>query len=145
MANKKKVSEIMTVNPDTVTKNDNIRDAARIMADRDTGVVPVVEGKKVVGLITDRDIVVRLVSEGKNTDTAKVSDAMTSSVRSVREDSPVDELVTLMSSAQIRRVPVVNSNDELVGIVSLGDISTTNQDNKVGQTLEQISEAPANN
>ena len=153
MANQKKggpgsrnVRDVMTANPATVSEKDTIRDAARIMAREDTGVVPVVDGKKVIGMITDRDIVVRLVAEGKDLGNAKVNEAMTKSVRSVREDAPVSEVLTLMSSAQIRRVPVVNGNQELVGIVSIGDIATeTNQDGKVGQAVENISEAPPNN
>jgi CBS domain-containing protein len=153
MANQKKsghtsrnVRDVMTANPATVSEKDTIRDAAKIMAREDTGVVPVVDGKKVIGMITDRDIVVRLVAEGKDLGSAKVTEAMSKSVKSVREDAPVSEVLTLMSSAQIRRVPVVNGDQELVGIVSIGDIATeTNQDGKVGQAVENISEAPPNN
>jgi CBS domain-containing protein len=135
--------DVMTPNPATVSEKDSIRDAARIMAREDTGVVPVVDGRKVVGLVTDRDIVVRCVAEGKAD--ATVRECMTTSVRSVKEDTPVTEVLSMMSSAQIRRVPVVNSSDELVGIVSIGDISTeTNQDGNVGRTIEEISNGPAN-
>jgi CBS domain-containing protein len=138
--------DVMTPNPATVSEKDSIRDAARIMASEDTGIVPVVDGRKIVGLVTDRDIVVRFVAEGKDTANGKVNECMTRSVRSVKEDTPVSEVLSMMSSAQIRRVPVVNNSDELVGIVSIGDISTeTNQDGKVGNTIEQISQGPANN
>jgi len=138
--------DVMTANPTTVSEKDSIRDAARIMASEDTGVVPVVDGRKVIGIVTDRDIVVRFVAEGKDPANAKVNECMTKSVRSVKEDTPVTEVLSMMSSAQIRRVPVVNASDELVGIVSIGDISTeTNQDSKVGNTIEQISQGPANN
>jgi CBS domain-containing protein len=138
--------DVMTPNPATVSQKDSIRDAARIMASEDTGVVPVVDGRKVVGMVTDRDIVVRFVAEGKDVANAKVKECMTRSVRSVKEDTPITEVLSMMSSAQIRRVPVVNNSDELVGIVSIGDISTeTNQDGKVGKTIEQISQGPANN
>jgi CBS domain-containing protein len=140
------VRDVMTPNPVTVGEKDTIRDAAQIMAREDTGVVPVVDGRKIVGLITDRDIVVRLVAEGRDPGSASVGDAMSKSVRSVKEDTPVTEVLELMSRAQVRRVPVVNDGNELVGIVSIGDISTeTNQDNKVGKTMENISEGPANN
>jgi len=140
------VRDIMTRDPECVTGRDTILDAARIMAKRDTGVVPVVDGKKIVGLITARDIVVRLVAEGKDLANAKVNEAMTKSVRSVKEDTPIDEVLQLMSRAEIRRVPVVNANDEIVGIVSIGDLAVeTNQDNKVGKTIEDISEARPNN
>ena len=144
--NTRHVRDVMTANPDTVSDRDSIRDVARIMKDSDTGVVPVVDGRKIIGLITDRDIVVRGLAEGKDLGTVRVNEIMTRSVRSVREDATVGEALQLMSSADIRRVPVVNGNDELVGIVSIGDISTnTNADGKVGKAIESISEAPPNN
>jgi CBS domain-containing protein len=106
----------------------------------------VVDGRKIVGLITDRDIVVRGVAEGRDISSLKVNEIMTKSVRSVREDATVGDALQLMSSADIRRIAVVNGNDELVGIVSIGDISTnTNADGKVGKAIESISEAPPNN
>lgn len=146
MATKQLIRDVMTKSPRTVEENDNIREAATIMASEDTGVVPVVSGKKVIGLITDRDIVVRAVAEGKDCGSTRVADAMTRNVRTVREDTPIDQVMQLMSSAQVRRVPVVGANDELVGIVSIGDLATeTNKDDKVGQTIENISAAPANN
>src|SRR5687767_7436160 len=144
--NSRHVRDVMTANPECVSDKDSIQDVARIMKDQDTGVVPVVDGKKIIGMITDRDIVVRGIAEGKDLGTARVNEFMTKSVRSVREDATVDEALNMMSSAEIRRVAVVNNNDELVGIVSLGDISTnTNQDGKVGKTVESISGAPPNN
>lgn len=145
-ANDRHVRDVMTSNPQSVGEKDSLRDVARIMKDRDTGVVPVVEGKKIVGLITDRDIVVRGLAEGKDLGTASVTELMTKQVRSVREDATVNEALELMSRAEVRRVVVVNSSDELVGIVSLGDISiNTDKDNKVGKTVESISGAPPNN
>lgn len=146
MSKKQLIRDVMTKSPRTVAENDNVRAAANIMASEDIGVVPVVEGSKVIGLITDRDIVVRAVAAGKNCESVSVGDAMTRGVRTVRDDTPIDQVLQLMSSAQIRRVPVVGANDELVGIVSIGDLATeTNKDDKVGQTIENISAAPANN
>jgi len=147
MADKNRhVRDVMTPNPECVSERDTIRDVARIMKDRDTGVVPVVDGKKIIGLITDRDIVVRGIAEGRDLSNASVSELMTKSVRSVKDDAPLSEVFDLMSNAEVRRVPVVNGNNELVGIVSLGDIATnTNQDNRVGKAVENISEAPPNN
>ena len=87
----------------------------------------------------------RSVAEGKRSRQPDVNECMTKSVRSVKEDTLVAEVLSVMSSAQIRRVPVVNASDELVGIVSIGDISTeTNQDGKIGQAIEQISQGPSN-
>lgn len=140
------VRDVMTPNPECVSEKDSIRDVARIMKDQDTGVVPVVDGRRIIGLITDRDIVVRGLAEGKNLENVRVNELMTKSVRSVREDASVNEALELMSNAEIRRVPVVNGNNELVGIVSLGDIASQgNQDGKVGRAVESISEAPPNN
>ena len=148
MANQdsKQIRDVMTANPECVSETGSLRDVARIMKDRDTGVVPVVNGKKIVGLITDRDIIVRGLAEGKNMESASVSELMTKQVRTVRDDASVNDALELMNSAEVRRVAVVNSNDELVGIVSLGDISVkSDKDSKVGKTVESISGAPPNN
>jgi CBS domain-containing protein len=146
MANNNRVRDVMTPDPQCVSEKDSIIDAARIMQSSDTGVVPVVDGKKIVGMITDRDIVVRLIAEGKDVGKARVNEAMTKSVRKVDEDSPISEVVELMSNAQIRRVPVVNNKDEIVGIVSLADLAnSTTPTGKVGKAVEEISEGPGNN
>jgi CBS domain-containing protein len=143
---RKHARDVMTRNPECVSERDSIRDVARIMKDTDTGVVPVVEGRKIVGLITDRDIVVRGLADGKDLTSASVGDVMTRQVKSVREETPIDEVLNVMTSAEIRRVTVVNANNELVGIVSIGDISKhTRQDNQVGKAIEDISQAPPNN
>ena len=141
------VREVMTPNPECVQEDSRVHEAARIMKEQDTGVVPVIDGnKKVVGLITDRDIVVRGLADGKDCANLAVRELMTKQVRSVREDEPIDKVLTLMSSAEVRRVPVVNSKDELVGIVSIGDIAVeTNKDGRVGKAIEDISQAPPNN
>src|SRR5437667_6311887 len=106
--NERKVRDIMTTDPVVVSEKDSIREGARIMAREDTGVVPVVEGKTIIGMITDRDIVVRLVAEGKDPSNARVTEAMTKNVSAVKEDSTVSEVLDVMSRAQVRRVPVVN-------------------------------------
>ena len=142
----RRARDVMTPNPQCVGEKDSIIDAARIMQSADTGAVPVVDGKKIIGMITDRDIVVRLVAEGKDPQKSRVDEAMTKSIRKVDEDTPVNEVVELMSSAQIRRVPVVNKNQEIVGIVSLADLATGDTPTgKVGKTVEEISEGPGNN
>ncbi|MDP9193531.1 MAG: CBS domain-containing protein [Acidobacteriota bacterium] len=144
--NSQQIRDVMTPNPECVSGTDSLRDVARIMKDKDTGVVPVVDGRKIIGLITDRDIVVRGLAEGKNLESATVSELMTKQVRTVRDDASVNDALDLMNSAEVRRVAVVNSNDELVGIVSLGDISiNTDKDSRVGKTVESISGAPPNN
>jgi len=142
----RRVRDVMTANPATVSEKDSIRDVARIMAREDTGIVPVVDGKKIVGLITDRDIVVRLVAEGKDLANSRVKEVMSRSGRSVKEDTPINEVLDLMSTEKIRRVPVVNQNNELVGILSIGDIASRDRETgKVGKAIEEISEGRPNN
>lgn len=140
------VRDVMTPNPASVSEKDSIKRVAEIMKREDAGVVPVVDGKKVIGMITDRDIVVRIIAEGKDCSNAKVTDVMSRQVRSVKEDTPINEVLQLMSREQIRRVPVTNTNNDLVGIVSIGDIASDEKETvKVGRAVEDISEAPPNN
>lgn len=141
------VRDVMTPNPECVTERDSLRDAARIMKDHDTGVVPVVDdNKKIIGMITDRDIVVRCIAEGKNPMDARVNEVMTKSVRKVQEDATVNDVLGMMKSSEIRRVPVVDRNDHIVGIVSMGDIAMQGENKgKVGDAMGDISQAPPNN
>ena len=144
--NDRHIREVMTSDPVCVSERDSIREVARIMAREDTGVVPVVDGKKIIGMITDRDIVVRLVAEGKDPANAHVNEAMTKNVRAVKEDDSINDALNVMSSAQVRRVPVVNDQNEIVGIVSMKDLAESgNQEGKIGKAVENISTAPPNN
>src|ERR1041385_3706145 len=115
----RRVRDVMTANPACVRENDGIAEAARIMKREDAGVVPVVDGdRKLVGIITDRDIVVRLVASERNPLDCKVNEAMTKHIRSVGEDATVDEVMSLMRSANVRRVPICDAGGRIVGIVS---------------------------
>ena len=132
------VRDVMTSNPRTVSPNDGIQVAARIMKEEDTGVVPVVENGRAVGIVTDRDIVLRAAAEG-GVD-RPVRDIATREVFCVRPDDSTREAERIMSQRQIRRLPVVEG-DRLVGIVSLGDIAVKEgKDGRTGDTLESISE-----
>lgn len=140
------VKDVMTPNPKTVTEKNTVQDAARLMRDHDTGVIPVVSdnGRKVVGMITDRDIVTRLVADGKDAKNSKVSEAMTRKVHSVRDNEPLNKVFQVMSDQQVRRVPVVNESNELVGIISLADVANeTEKDKQLAKTVENISEPTA--
>ena len=144
--NDKQIRDVMTPDPVCVSEGDTIREAARIMAREDTGVVPVVDGNKIVGMITDRDIVVRLVAEGRDPASAHVNEAMSKNIRTVKENDTVGDVLNVMSSSQVRRVPVVNERNEIVGIVSMKDLADTgNQEGKIGRAVENISLAPPNN
>ena len=133
------IREVMTPNPRTIAPTDSIQNAARIMRDEDTGVVPVVDNGRPVGLVTDRDIVVRAVAEDGQLN-RPVSDIVTTGVVSASPDMSTREAAELMSEHQIRRLPVVE-NDRLVGIVSLGDLAVKDaRDRLTGDTLEKVSE-----
>lgn len=132
------IRDVMTSNPRTVSPNDTIQNAACIMRDEDTGVVPVVENGRPVGIITDRDIVVRAVANGELN--RPVRDVVSGNVVTVRPDMSTKEAAELMREHQIRRLPVVE-NDRLVGIVSLGDLAVKEADDKrMGDALEEISQ-----
>jgi CBS domain-containing protein len=143
----RRVRDVMTANPECVREQDGIAEAARIMKSEDTGVVPIVDSdRKLLGIITDRDIVVRLVAEGRNPLDCKVNEAMTKHIRSVMEDATVDEVMNIMRGANVRRVPVCDKNDRIVGIVSMGDLAVEGeQKGKVGDVVQDISEARPNN
>ena len=134
-----KINDVMTPNPKTVKASDSIQTAAQIMRDEDTGAVPVVDGGRVTGMVTDRDIVIRALADGKFT--AKISDVVSDDVITVTQEMSTSEAATLMGEHQIRRLPVVDASERLVGIVSLGDLAVKeNRDNRMGETLENISE-----
>jgi CBS domain-containing protein len=132
------VSEAMTAQVVTAKPTDTIKRVAKIMQEVDTGVVPVSDDGRVVGMITDRDIVVRVVAEGGDPN-GPVSAAMSQDVQTCREDDNLADAAALMGSHQLRRLPVVNDAGRLVGILSLGDIAQDYGAKRVGQTLEEIS------
>ena len=134
-----KISDVMTPNPKTVKPTDDIQVAARIMRDEDAGSVPVVHDGRVVGMITDRDIVVRAVADGDFDCT--VEDIATDDVVCAKPEMSTADGAELMSEHQVRRLPVVDEDDRLVGIVSLGDLAVKEgRDARTGETLENISE-----
>jgi len=134
-----KISDVMTPNPKTVGPTDSIQTAAQIMRDEDTGVVPVVEDGRVTGVVTDRDIVLRAVADGDFQ--AKVEDVVSDDVITCTPDMSTSDAAELMSEHQIRRLPVVDADETLVGIVSLGDLAVKEgRDARMGDTLEKVSE-----
>lgn len=137
-----KVNEAMTAQVVTATPQSTITEVAKTMARIESGAVPVVVDGKVVGLITDRDIVIRVVAEGGSL-SQPVSDVMSDEVETCREDDNLADAAALMASRQIRRLVVLNETGRLVGMLSLGDIATDYGAKVVGQTLEEISQAPA--
>ena len=134
-----KVSEVMTAQVATARPTDSVRKVASVMANVDSGAVPVMEEDRVIGLVTDRDIVLRVVASGGNLDTP-VSEVMTPDVQSCSEDDNVADAAAQMATHQIRRLVVTGDKGKLVGILSLGDIALDYGAKQVGKTLEEISE-----
>ena len=138
-----KCREIMTSNVKTATRDMPLRDVAAIMRDGDMGSIPVVEDGKLVGIVTDRDIVVRSIADGKDASTP-VGDAMTTEIFAVRPDDFVFEAIRLMGDKQVRRVPVVDSDGALAGIIAMADIALEMEDEReIAETLEEISSGSA--
>jgi CBS domain-containing protein len=133
------VSEVMTAQVATATPRSTIAEVAQMMASVESGAVPVIDDGKVVGLITDRDIVLRVVAEKMPLDTA-VADVMTAGVESCREDDNVADAAAKMAGRQIRRLVVLNDRGGLAGILSLGDVALEYGSKAVGKTLEEISQ-----
>jgi CBS domain-containing protein len=133
----KTIADVMTPDVEVVRPEETLRDAARAMADLDVGSLPVCDGRKLVGMITDRDIAVRAVAEGKSVDTP-VSEVMTDDVVWCNETDPVDDVLQQMGDAQIRRIPVIDANRNLVGIVALGDLALEEEE-EVDEALRDIS------
>jgi len=135
------IKDILTSDVETVSPDTRIHEVARKMKELDIGAVPVCSGRRLLGMITDRDITVRDIAEGRDPRETPVSDAMTNEVIFCYQDQDVDDARQLMEQYQIRRLPVVDEQDQLVGIVSLGDIATrAHDDEEVGETLKEVSQ-----
>jgi CBS domain-containing protein len=138
-----KAQEIMARNPRCVTPRTTVREAASLMKSEDVGALPVVESEssqKLLGIITDRDIAIRVVAEGRDA-SVTVSEVMSKGATSARTTDTVDEVMKTMGREQVRRIPIVDERDQLVGIVSQADIVRKAQsDSKSEHTVEKISE-----
>ena len=131
--------EIMTENVRTVRTDTRLPDLARIMRDEDIGSVPVVDHDRLIGMVTDRDIVVRAVADGEGVERHTAGDVMSPQILYCQADQSVDDVLKDMGDQQIRRMPVVDRDMRLVGIVSLGDLSRTARAAETGASLKEIS------
>ena len=140
-----KCRDVMTKAPASCQPGDAISKVAGLMKQEDVGSVPVVESAgsgRLVGIITDRDIVLKVVAEGRAADTATVQDAMTPNPACCREDDDVDQALKLMKERQVRRMPIVDGSGRLAGIIAQADVATrVNKDSKTGELVEAISES----
>jgi CBS domain-containing protein len=135
------IREIMTREVEVIRPDASIREAAAKMKDLDVGAIPVCDGQRLQGFLTDRDIAVRAVAEGRDSGNTKVADIMSKDLAYCFEDDQIDEAATVMEMKQIRRLPVLDREKQLVGIVSLGDLSVrTGDQDLAGEALQEISE-----
>jgi CBS domain-containing protein len=136
---RRRCREIMTSNVTTASRDMTLREVAVLMRDGDMGSLPVTEDKKLVGIVTDRDIVVRAIAAGKDAET-KVGDVMTAEIFSVKADDFVFEAIRLMGDKQVRRIPVVDEGRKLAGIIAMADVVLETEDEReIAETLEEIS------
>ena len=133
-----KVSKIMTRDVTMLNPDQTICVAASLMAEIDAGALPVGENDRLVGMVTDRDIVVRAVAQGRSVDT-KVAAVMSKEVLYCFDTDEIDEVARNMGKARVRRLPVVNRDKRLVGIVSLGDLARNDDATNIGQTVTRVS------
>jgi len=136
-----KVNEIITHDPEVIRPETALIEAAQKMKSMDIGMLPVCDGDRLVGVITDRDITVRGVAQGSDPKTARVQEVMTPEVIYCFDDEDVKEAAKKMEEKQVRRLPVLNREKRLVGIVSLGDLAVrTGKEHLAGEVLERVSE-----
>ena len=135
------VSDIMTKNPESAQVTDSIMNIASMMRDIDVGFMPILDGNILIGVATDRDIVIRAVADGMDIENTSVGEIMSSDLHVVSPDTDLDEAAHIMEEFKIRRLPVVDQDGLLVGILSLGDIAVRSQNiEEAGEVLEQVSE-----
>jgi CBS domain-containing protein len=134
------LSEILTRDVETIRPETTAREAAQRMRSMDVGSLPVCDGRRLLGMVTDRDLAIRVLADGRDPNATCVRDAMTPDVVYAFEDDDVQRAADIMKERQIRRLPVLDREKHLVGIVALGDIAATGKDRVAGDTLQHISE-----
>jgi CBS domain-containing protein len=134
-----KISEVMTREVETIRPDQTAQEAAKFMLSADAGSIPVTDSGRLIGMITDRDIAVRGVAKGYGPDTP-VRELMTDDIVCARHDDDVEDIATKMSEAQVRRLPVIDEQEQLCGIVSLGDLSRETDTDTAAQALEGVSQ-----
>jgi CBS domain-containing protein len=135
----KKIREVMTTNPRTVEPTTPIVDAARMMRDEDVGPIPIVENNQCAGILTDRDIVLRVVAEGRDPATTTVGDVASRDLITIDPEQTLDEAARLMAQHQVRRLPVCEEDGNLVGIIAQADLALTAPEKTTGEVVEEIS------
>jgi CBS domain-containing protein len=138
-----KIAEVMTQRPRAVTAQMTVREAARLMDEEDVGSLPVVdEGERLIGIVTDRDVAVRVVGRGLDADDTPVVEVATRDVVAVTPDHDLDDALRVMAKEQVRRVPVVMNENQLVGMLAQADVAKVGKEKETGELVEAISRAP---
>jgi CBS domain-containing protein len=133
------IRDVMTPNPSTLSADSSVAEAARLMKQEDVGVIPVVEGERLVGTVTDRDITTRVVAEGKDPSSVSMREIASTDLVTIDPQQNVAEALRLMADHQVRRLPVVEEDGRLVGIVAQADVAQEAEPAQVGETVEEIS------
>jgi CBS domain-containing protein len=134
----KRIREVMTPSPETVESGQPVAEAAKLMKKADAGMIPVVEQGQLFGTVTDRDIVLRVIAEGKSTASTTVGEIASGEVVTVDPEQELEEALELMAKHQVRRLPVVE-NGRLIGVLAQADVAREGDERQVGETVEQIS------
>ena len=132
------IRDVMTTNPTTVERSTSVLEAAKVMAGEDVGPLPVTEGGRLVGIITDRDVVVRVLAEERDAQATTVGDICSSDLVTVTPEDDLDQALRKMASAQVRRLPVVEG-DRIIGIVAQADVARQAPEQQTGEIVEEIS------
>jgi CBS domain-containing protein len=135
------IRDVMTSNPCTIDADQSVAYAAKMMREEDVGLAPIVEGDKLIGMLTDRDIATRVAAQGKNPDQVKVRDVASTQLITIDPQQDLDEALRMMAKHQVRRLPVVEEDGRLVGVVAQADIAREGDDRQTGQLVEEISES----
>ena len=135
----KNVKDLMTSNPRSIDSEKSVAYAAKMMRDENVGLAPIVRGDQLVGTVTDRDITIRVVAEGKNPESTKVTEIASTELVTVTPQQDLDEALRLMAKHQVRRLPVVENGGRLVGVVAQADVARNADDSRTGELVEQIS------
>jgi len=134
------IREVMTTSPSTVEAQTTVVEAARVMKQIDAGVVPVTENGRLTGMVTDRDIALRVVAEGKDPQSTTVGEVATKNLVTVDPQQDLDEALRLMAQHKVRRLPVVEEDGRLVGVVAQADVAREGDDKQTGQVVQEISQ-----
>jgi len=133
------IKDVMTSNPCSIEAEKSVAYAAKMMREEDVGLAPIVEGDKLIGMLTDRDIAIRVVAEGRDPDQVKVADVASKQVVTIDPQQDLDEALRIMAKHQVRRLPVVQEDGKLVGVVAQADIAREGDDMQTGKLVEEIS------